>query len=854
MAVVANLLATLGLDPRDFDKNLSAAEKRLNKATAKMAEIGRDLSAKVTLPIVAVGGASLKAFSSFDDAMTQSTAIMNVTSDQLERMESVARKTAKEIVGGGNAAARAAQGYFFLASAGFDAEQSMAALPQVARFAKAGMFDLATATDLSTDAQSALGLTSKDSQENLENLTRVTDVLVAANKAANASVQQFATSLTTEAAAAARNYNVSLEETVAVLAAFATQGVKGEKAGTRFRLLLDTLADLAVKNADAFDQLNIRVFDQEGAFRNLADIIEDFEKALSGAEAAEKSLAFQQLDLAIKTRSSVSSLIGFSDEIRNWEQSLKLAGGTTKRVSDDQLASFSQQMGLLRARIADVGIELGSKLAPILLDLVPVFSSILERVVGLVGAFGELDPLTQKISISVVGLTAAAGPFLLALAGMLKLFASLKTSVPILAKFLGGPLSIGIGVATAAITKQSRELAKHNRELERLQRKIEGVQSLARKTAQEELSKVNSQLAELNRKYEKLLRVRDSLANTRTTGAGSGAIFSSLQDAQRELDLLRKQILAVEDLKKALRGAAFPSPFGAGGSLSKERRRGGQKPGGAGGGADNGGETSAVSSTAAGPGLGFFGGEAAIAALQQARDEFNRLSDVQRQFSAESTAIWDEWQVRAVDVFANFKIAAFDAFQGLTSGIGQAFASAVVFGENFEESMKQMWKQVAAQAIATFTQIVIEWGLALLLQNVLGTKAHATRMFQAAQLVYMNAFAATAAIPIIGPFIAPGVAASSTAAAVAGSVAAGGIGGAAGAASGVVGLDTGGMLTSDGIAMLHEGEVVATPDEVKTALEGGSGRGMDFSLHIDGRRVARAILPHLVNELRLRGV
>ena len=91
-------------------------------------------------------------FIEFDDAMTQSLAIMQTTNDQQDRMAQKAREVAVTMR---VTATESAASFFFLASAGLDAEQSISALPQVAKFAQAGMFDMATATDLATDAQSA---------------------------------------------------------------------------------------------------------------------------------------------------------------------------------------------------------------------------------------------------------------------------------------------------------------------------------------------------------------------------------------------------------------------------------------------------------------------------------------------------------------------------------------------------------------------------------------------------------------------------------------------------------------------------------------------------------------------------
>src|SRR5665811_63911 len=115
-----------------------------------------------------------------DAAFNKSFAIMGDLSEgQKNKMIEAARETSKEI---NIELDKVAESYFFLASAGLDVEQQLKALPIVANFAKAGMFDMALATDLLTDAQSALGLTIRDDVvANMKNMTRVSDVLAKAN-------------------------------------------------------------------------------------------------------------------------------------------------------------------------------------------------------------------------------------------------------------------------------------------------------------------------------------------------------------------------------------------------------------------------------------------------------------------------------------------------------------------------------------------------------------------------------------------------------------------------------------------------------------------------------------------------
>ncbi len=287
----------------------------------------------------------------FDEEINKSLAIQgNVTLEQRNRMVSAAKDVSREL---NIATDQVAKGYFFLASAGLDVEQQIANLPVVSKFAKAGMFDLATATDLATDAQSSLRLTTADVIQNQQNLIRVTDVLSKGNSIANATIQQFSESLTNKAGSALFTYNKQIEEGVAVLAAYADQGVKGRLAGERLNILLKRLSESANKNADDFERLNVSVFDSGGSFRNVADIIEDLEGALGGMSDQQKVATLEMLGFTAETQDSILGLIGLSDKIRDYEKNLKEAGGTTQEIADKQLKSLTERFGLLKRRVVD---------------------------------------------------------------------------------------------------------------------------------------------------------------------------------------------------------------------------------------------------------------------------------------------------------------------------------------------------------------------------------------------------------------------------------------------------------------------------------------------------------------------
>jgi TP901 family phage tail tape measure protein len=388
-------------------KGLKQAEKDL-KGFAN--GVGKAI-AGATAAVVGIGVASVKAFADFDAAMNKSLAIMGDVSDALRGdMADAAREVAKTTTFSAN---EAAESYFFLASAGLDAEASIAALPAVAKFAQAGMFDMAQATDLLTDAQSALGLSSDNAAENLQNMVTLSDILVKANTLANASVEQFSSALTNKAAASMRTLGMETEEGVAVLAVFADQGLKGEAAGTAFNATLEKLTMTARTNAKAYAALGVEVFDSTGELSNMADIVGQLENALDGMSTEQKNAQLASLGLTRQALDGTKALLGNSEAIREYEKELRNAAGTTDEVAGKQLQTFTAQLALLGSAINDVGIRIGSELGPTMEGLVDQLGPVVDEVGDvLVEAFKSLAPVIADVAAALPDVIRALTPML----------------------------------------------------------------------------------------------------------------------------------------------------------------------------------------------------------------------------------------------------------------------------------------------------------------------------------------------------------------------------------------------------------------------------------------------------------
>ena len=518
---------------------LQRAFKNADKAGAKFQAGMKKAGTAVVAGLAAVGTGSVSAFLSFDDAMSKSLSIMGNVSDAMRGdMANAAREVAQVTR---FSAAEAADSFFFLASAGLSAAESLEALPTVAAFATAGAFDMALATDLLTDAQSALGLSVDDTAQNMTNMTAVSDVLVKANTLANATVQQFSESLTNKAGAAIRAVGKDLEEGVAVLSAFADQGVKGTEAGTALAIVLRDLQTASLKNKNAWEQMQVATFDASGEMRNIADIVGDLEGVLGGASDEQKKMTLTQLGFKDKSQSFILALLGQSEAIRDYEAKLRDAGGVTEEVAGKQLESAAAQFDMFKSKVIDAGIALGQKLVPALIDGTKGIEAIAKW-------FRELEPAAR---VAIVGVTALS-------AALLVLYAH-----PVIAGL--ALVAAGIVAIGAAAAENKTEVGQLTDELNELgEISVETIEDIIGSDAAKDiatLEKIGLTLQDVKEGLEEnaFATERTAFEWVRARGASESLFFAS-QGLQRALEHLQNQFndgkVAAEVYKKEQDAAA----------------------------------------------------------------------------------------------------------------------------------------------------------------------------------------------------------------------------------------------------------------------------------------------------------
>lgn len=414
-ADLTNLLGQEGLAGGESAGNgIAAGLKKTLGLTGKVAAAGL---ASATTGLVAFGKSAVGAGSEFDAAMSQVMATMGFSVADLQTEGSIAQQTMEKLRGFAQeqgsttafSASQAASALNFMALAGYDAEKSMDMLPTVLDLAASGSMDLATASDMVTDAQSAFGLSTEDTKTMVDQMAKTAS-------STNTSVSQLGDAFL-KIGATARVVKGGTQELSTILGVLADNGIKGTEGGTHLRNMLLSLQNPTDKGAAAMKQLGLEVYDSKGNMRSMIDIIGDMQGAMEGMSDEQKTSyltsMFNKTDL-----SAVNALLGTSkDRFEKLSSAIGDASGSAKEMAKVQLDNLAGDVTLFKSALEGVQISLSDKLTPELRNFVQMGTEGLGKiqaglesngVAGAAGALGEvIGDLVQKLADDLPGLVKA---------------------------------------------------------------------------------------------------------------------------------------------------------------------------------------------------------------------------------------------------------------------------------------------------------------------------------------------------------------------------------------------------------------------------------------------------------------
>ena len=435
--------------------NSNAALAKIEEVGGKLENVGNTISGvgtkllPVTAAVTGLGAAAVKTTSDFDTAMSQVQATMGVTKDAMSEVDGqtlntvdTLRDLAKEM-GAKTAfsASECAEALNYLALAGYNTQQMCDTLPTVLNLAAAGDIDLASASDMVTDAMSALGMGTDEA-------TTMVDQMSKTASTTNTSVAQLGEGILT-IGATAKSIKGGTAELNTALGILANNGIKGAEGGTHLRNVILSLQNPTDGAAKVMKELGVETYDSEGNMRSLNDILGDLNTSMDGMTSAEKSniiaTIFNKTDLA-----SVNSLLANTGDTWNsLQQGITDSGGAAQQMADTQLDNLSGQITILKSAVEGLAISFGEA-------LMPTIRNIVAKIQSFVDWLNSLNEEQRNTIIKVGALVAALGPFLIIIGktistvgSAMKGFSSLTKTIGTLGAKMAGSSGSVTGLASA---------------------------------------------------------------------------------------------------------------------------------------------------------------------------------------------------------------------------------------------------------------------------------------------------------------------------------------------------------------------------------------------------------------------
>ena len=373
------------------DDNLSLGEK-IKGVGGALTTIGGTLTRTVTLPLVRAGDAALTVAANFDEGMSKVQAISGATGDELQKLRDKAREMGAKTK---FSASEAADAMSYMAMAGWKTGEMLDGIEGIMNLAAASGEDLATTSDIVTDALTAFGLKAKDS-------AHFSDILAAASSNANTNVSMLGESFK-YCAPIAGAMGYSAEDVAEALGLMANSGIKASQAGTAMRSIMTKLTGDFKISGKELGEVTISANNADGSMRDLTEILEDCRGAFSKLTESEKSANAETLAGKYAMSGFLALMNAAPEDVDKLSGAINNCDGAAEKMAATMQNNLKGQLTVLKSQAEELAIGFGTELMPVAQDLVGVASSAVQ-------AFSGLDDGAKKFIVYAGLAAAAAGP------------------------------------------------------------------------------------------------------------------------------------------------------------------------------------------------------------------------------------------------------------------------------------------------------------------------------------------------------------------------------------------------------------------------------------------------------------
>lgn len=428
-------------DMKTFQDESATVSDKFSAMGSALTSVGGTLTKSVTLPLVGLGTTITAVAANFETSMSKVAAIagLDTTGEEFDALSEKAKEMGATTK---FSASEAADAFTYMAMAGWKTESMLDGIDGIMQLAAASGEDLATTSDIVTDALTAFGLQASDS-------SHFADILAAASNNANTNVSMLGESFKYVApVAGALGY--SAEDTSIALGLMANSGIKASQAGTALRTAMSNLVKPTSEMAMVMDQYGISITDAEGNMKPFMTVMADLREKMGGLDEATQAAAASTL-FGKEAMSGMLAVINASDEDFNkLTNSIYNADGTAAQMAETMQDNLTGQLTILKSALEGLAISFGE-------ILIPYLTKAVQWLTGVIDKFNSMDESTKKLIVVVGTIAAAIGPVLLIVGKLSSAIGSIigliggAGGLSAVLTALTGPLGIVIA-AVAALT------------------------------------------------------------------------------------------------------------------------------------------------------------------------------------------------------------------------------------------------------------------------------------------------------------------------------------------------------------------------------------------------------------------
>lgn len=384
---------------------IRASMKLLDKSVLDIAKSVRTSTKIMTAAFAAVGiaagiiaykgiKASLTEFEKYEQSVANAAAVTGTFGEEFittkNNIKSMARELGKTTVFSATAAASA---IYDIASAGYDVTDMIASdMEPMLNLAAGTQSDLTQTTEIVTATLGQYGL-------GIESAGRVSDVFARTIGSSKATLDKIGLSFKYTGTLAAQ-FGDSLEDVAAGLAIMYNNGLRGEQAGRALRIAYARLSDPTADVISVLKELGLTIDDVSLETSHMNDILNVLNK--SGITVGQTMKLF-----GVEAGTGVSAAVLNMPLLQQMNDSLELSGSSAKDMAAKGLDTLRGSSTLLHSALADLRIEIGSRVSPYLRNLMMIFRDIVLTITPkvlpafnkLIEIFRDLQPAINAVKV-----------------------------------------------------------------------------------------------------------------------------------------------------------------------------------------------------------------------------------------------------------------------------------------------------------------------------------------------------------------------------------------------------------------------------------------------------------------------